>query len=1034
MAFVAGIDNAKSMKETLMALAGRDSAVDDRTGIFSKLFAAIPKLPEGSETAKTMNDYLVKTLYETLPHPPTSFVGEDRFRTADGSRNNVNVPDMGRAGTTYARNVQGRRLQPPTYLPPTSMVYEELLKATGKRDPHPGGNSSMTFAFASLVTHSLFRTDPSDWGKNNTSSYLDLSPLYGSNEDEQNEVRVKDGRGLLYPDTFSEGRLVFLPPAAGALLVIWNRNHNYIATNILKINEQKRWSDPPPEDQKKRDQQEKEIFETARLINCGSFMSVIFGDYVAGFLGLSREGSSWSMQPFDPIKGAEGEVGRGEGNHCSVEFNLLYRWHAVTSEADEKWTSDIFNKVFTKKSSELELSDFYDALGRLRSGNVDESLRVDPDPRKRNFGGIKRGANGRFSDTDLAKILHNATESGACRYGARGTPDVLRIIEIMGMEQGRRWGVCTMNEFRKFLGLKTFKTFEEWNRDPVIANAARKLYHDIDNLELYPGLHAEEVMNLGPGSGLCAGYTITRAILADAIALVRGDRFFTTDFTPERLTSWGFEDVKRDPDNGAFGAYLPKLLLRTLPRHYNYNSVHGLFPFFTPESTKENLTKLGLANLYDFNRPNEAPIPKPLNNFTAIKHVSNDITKYKVPYGPDMRYLTLDRGMFLIFDEQPHHDDDRRIAFHALFPSNDVMKGHVDYYSKKVKELIGRKSYKFDNIPGNFVDVLDVINKAAVHWVSENICGITLKHEKNPSGEIHEDEMYEKLAVLFSCVFRNTEPYLGWALRREAKAAADEINAKTKANLERLQTPPLRGPIFLGIKAAVESATGQTRPSDKFHQDLLASKKAINDLVALILGLAVGSSVNYAQATCQMVDFYMDASRKKEFDHIVQLASKNDAESTQLLVGYYREAARLNPQFPALVRIAVAQDDIPQSGGQPAVSVKPGDRLFCSYRNAHLDPSLFPEPQTVDPRRPKENYAIQATGTHGCPGLDFSEQSIPAIMRAVFSLKNLRRAPGVLGTLESFDTSLLGTTVRSYVDDRGCVSPWPTSLVVVYDA
>jgi linoleate 10R-lipoxygenase len=26
----------------------------------------------------------------------------------------------------------------------------------------------------------------------------------------------------------------------------------------------------------------------------------------------------------------------------------------------------------------------------------------------------------------------------------------------------------------------------------------------------------------------------------DAIALTRGDRFFTTDFTPYNLTSWGF--------------------------------------------------------------------------------------------------------------------------------------------------------------------------------------------------------------------------------------------------------------------------------------------------------------------------------------------------------------------------------------------------------------------------------------------------------------------------------------------------------------
>ena len=30
-------------------------------------------------------------------------------------------------------------------------------------------------------------------------------------------------------------------------------------------------------------------------------------------------------------------------------------------------------------------------------------------------------------------------------------------------------------------------------------------------------------MGLGPASGLCCGYTMTRAILSDAIALVRGE-------------------------------------------------------------------------------------------------------------------------------------------------------------------------------------------------------------------------------------------------------------------------------------------------------------------------------------------------------------------------------------------------------------------------------------------------------------------------------------------------------------------------------
>jgi hypothetical protein len=84
------------------------------------------------------------------------------------------------------------------------------------------------------------------------------------------------------------------------------------------------------------------------------------------------------------------------------------------------------------------------------------------------------------------------------------------------------------------------------------------------------------------------------AILADAISLVRGDRFFTTDFTPGNLTAWGFKDIEPVEENGAFASCLPKLLLRHLPNNYSYNSVYGLFPFFTPEAMRKSLEKQGV--------------------------------------------------------------------------------------------------------------------------------------------------------------------------------------------------------------------------------------------------------------------------------------------------------------------------------------------------------------------------------------------------------------------------------------------------------
>lgn len=42
-----------------------------------------------------------------------------------------------------------------------------------------------------------------------------------------------------------------------------------------------------------------------------------------------------------------------------------------------------------------------------------------------------------------------STEHPAGSFGARHTPHIMRLHEIMGIEQNRRWGVCSLNEFRK---------------------------------------------------------------------------------------------------------------------------------------------------------------------------------------------------------------------------------------------------------------------------------------------------------------------------------------------------------------------------------------------------------------------------------------------------------------------------------------------------------------------------------------------------------------------------------------------------------
>ena len=120
---------------------------------------------------------------------------------------------------------------------------------------HPGGLSFMMFAFAALVIHrygvslpfssiritsgivcpSVFRTSHSDPNINETSSYCDLSPLYGHNAEVQEKVRAYNGLGYLHPDAFGEDRLLFLPPAVCSILVLFNRNHNVCLLSLRML-------------------------------------------------------------------------------------------------------------------------------------------------------------------------------------------------------------------------------------------------------------------------------------------------------------------------------------------------------------------------------------------------------------------------------------------------------------------------------------------------------------------------------------------------------------------------------------------------------------------------------------------------------------------------------------------------------------------------------------------------------------------------------------------------------------------------------
>lgn len=158
-------------------------------------------------------------------HPQSPGLVHYAYRAPDGSNYNPLIPGLGKVGSPYARSSPSTSLTPNTSLPQPGLIFDTLLKRD-KFVPHPDGISSLFFSFADLVIHSIFKTDICDPKINQTSSYLDLSVLYGNSEEELAGVRAADGSGKLKPDCFADIRLLMMPPASCALLILLNRNHN----------------------------------------------------------------------------------------------------------------------------------------------------------------------------------------------------------------------------------------------------------------------------------------------------------------------------------------------------------------------------------------------------------------------------------------------------------------------------------------------------------------------------------------------------------------------------------------------------------------------------------------------------------------------------------------------------------------------------------------------------------------------------------------------------------------------------------------
>ena len=189
--------------------------------------------------------------------------------------------------------------------------------------------------------------------------------------------------------------------------------------------------------------QDEDIFQISRNINVGFFASVVLKDYVAAILNTPRANSTWSLDLGAEIKEFGNRLERGTGNVVSVEFAVLYHWHAALSAADDQWMEYVLRAALPELKSVDDMTiDLFKKVVMMYGHKL-----MDTPAKEWTFANLKRGPDGRFSDVDLAEIIKSCIEEPAHAFGAHGTPASMKVVDLLGQIQAREvFNVCTMNE------------------------------------------------------------------------------------------------------------------------------------------------------------------------------------------------------------------------------------------------------------------------------------------------------------------------------------------------------------------------------------------------------------------------------------------------------------------------------------------------------------------------------------------------------------------------------------------------------------
>lgn len=371
------------------------------------------------------------------------------------------------------------------HLPPDPALQERLPHiedaAEMFRRRGPAGNTSekstLLFShFAQWFTDGFLRTDPTNPLKNTSTHDIDLSQLYGQTRavtmmlrtGTSGQLKSQFIDGAEYPpyyfsedgnvkSEFAELPLSYVGSDLKAIpaqdlerrqrrklfalgIPRGNIHYGFIMMSTLFLREHNRLAAAIAAEHP--DWDDERVFQTARNTLIVLLLKIVVEDYIN------------HITPFHFKLFFEPGIGVNEKwyrqNWMSVEFNLLYRWHAL---------------VPTRVHVAGQERDMADVLWNTEI----------------------------VTSCGIASLFDEASRQPSTEIGLLNTALLLLDAEQRAIAIGRAAALAGFNDYREACGYPRLRSFADISSNPEVRSALASRYTSIDDVELYVGLFAEDV-------------------------------------------------------------------------------------------------------------------------------------------------------------------------------------------------------------------------------------------------------------------------------------------------------------------------------------------------------------------------------------------------------------------------------------------------------------------------------------------------------------------------------------------------------------